>query len=304
MLRYRHLGGRPAVSPKESGARQLWRSACTITAGPQQALFFSTIWSFTALNTVRLGQVTPFIWAPWTFGEQVEADSHAILSQSLARGVNFIDTARMAPCPPGPRPLARLKPSSATGFAKEPSARQKKAGGGVKGSGAHRGHALGAQGKGMTAADIVASMQKAACRRQTDVIRPHQIHWPERLVPAFGNLYLPPKKRRKPQSRQLEALAGLCEAGKEFSLHRPVNRPTVLNSCAWPNSTACRGRHVQNPYCLISRTWKTGWMKPATAWMCVAAGLFAQGFGLLTGKYDESGITGPNTPQGRAHCIV
>ena len=52
------------------------------------------------MNTVRLGQsdllVTPICLGTMTFGEQVnEADSHAILSQSLARGVNFIDTAEM-----------------------------------------------------------------------------------------------------------------------------------------------------------------------------------------------------------------
>ena len=56
------------------------------------------------MNTVRLGQsdllVTPICLGTMTFGEQVnEADSHAILSQSLARGVNFIDTAEMYAVP-------------------------------------------------------------------------------------------------------------------------------------------------------------------------------------------------------------
>ncbi len=54
---------------------------------------------------VQLGtsdlQVTPICLGTMTFGEQVnESDSHAILDRSLARGVNFIDTAEMYSVPP------------------------------------------------------------------------------------------------------------------------------------------------------------------------------------------------------------
>ncbi|HNW03666.1 MAG TPA: aldo/keto reductase, partial [Burkholderiaceae bacterium] len=49
------------------------------------------------MKTVQLGQsdlhVTPICLGTMTFGEQVdEATSHTILSHSLARGVNFLDT--------------------------------------------------------------------------------------------------------------------------------------------------------------------------------------------------------------------
>ena len=56
------------------------------------------------LNTVALGRtdirVTPICLGTMTFGEQVKpADAHAILSRSLERGVNFIDTAEMYAVP-------------------------------------------------------------------------------------------------------------------------------------------------------------------------------------------------------------
>ena len=46
-------------------------------------------------------RVTPICLGTMTFGEQVnEADAHAILDRSLARGVNFLDTAEMYSVPP------------------------------------------------------------------------------------------------------------------------------------------------------------------------------------------------------------
>ena len=53
---------------------------------------------------VQLGtsdlHVTPICLGTMTFGEQVnEADSHAILDRSLARGVNFIDKDKTASRP-------------------------------------------------------------------------------------------------------------------------------------------------------------------------------------------------------------
>jgi aryl-alcohol dehydrogenase-like predicted oxidoreductase len=52
------------------------------------------------MKTISLGQsdlaVTPICLGTMTFGEQVdEATAHDILDRSLARGVNFIDTAEM-----------------------------------------------------------------------------------------------------------------------------------------------------------------------------------------------------------------
>ena len=82
------------------------------------------------MNTVRLGQsdllVTPICLGTMTFGEQVnEADSHAILSQSLARGVNFIDTAEMYAVPARAETFGATETIIGNWFAKNPGARQK-----------------------------------------------------------------------------------------------------------------------------------------------------------------------------------
>ena len=53
-----------------------------------------------SFTPVRLGQsdlhVTPICLGTMTFGQQVdEATSHAIMDHSIARGVNFFDTAEI-----------------------------------------------------------------------------------------------------------------------------------------------------------------------------------------------------------------
>ncbi len=66
-------------------------------------------------------RVTPICLGTMTFGEQVnEADSHAILSHSLARGVNFIDTAEMYSVPARAETWRDQRPSSATGLPRTP----------------------------------------------------------------------------------------------------------------------------------------------------------------------------------------
>ena len=57
------------------------------------------------MQSIRLGhsdlEVSRICLGTMTFGEQVnETDAHAILDRSLARGIDFIDTAEMYSVPP------------------------------------------------------------------------------------------------------------------------------------------------------------------------------------------------------------
>ena len=62
-------------------------------------------------------RVTPICLGTMTFGEQVsEADSHAILDRSLARGVNFLDTSEMYSVPTRLKLLVRLRRFWETGL--------------------------------------------------------------------------------------------------------------------------------------------------------------------------------------------
>ena len=258
------------------------------------------------MNTLPLGHsdlhVTPICLGTMTFGEQVhEADSHAILDRSLERGVNFIDTAEMYAVPARAETFGATETIIGNWFAKNRGAREKLVVA-TKVAGPSRGMPWVREGKGMTPADIVASCEGSLRRLQTDVIDLYQIHWPERHVPAFGAMYYDPSKETSETSihAQLQALQGLVKDGKvryvglsnetSYGVHEFVR---LAEQHGLP-----RVATVQNPYCLINRTWENGLDETCHRLGVSLLAYSPLGFGLLTGKYDESGITGPQAPQG------
>jgi aryl-alcohol dehydrogenase-like predicted oxidoreductase len=249
------------------------------------------------MKTITLGQselrVPNVCLGTMTFGEQVdEPTSHAILDRALDLGVNFIDTAEMYAVP------ARRETSGATEtiignwFAANPGRRQQVVLA-TKVAGPSRGTPWIREGEGMTGQDILNSCEGSLRRLQTDVIDLYQIHWPERHVPMFGNLYYDPARETSQTSlhEQLEALGQLVKAGKvrhvglsnetPYGVHEFVRRaeqhglPRVVS--------------VQNAYCLLNRNHENGLDETCHR---LGVGLLAYSplaFGLLTGKYDEVG---------------
>ena len=258
------------------------------------------------MKTIQLGQsdlhVTPICLGTMTFGEQVsEADSHAILDRSLERGVNFIDTAEMYAVPARAPTFGATETIIGNWFAKHPGARHKLVLA-SKVAGPSRGMPWIREGKGMTAADIVASCEGSLRRLQTDVIDLYQIHWPERHVPAFGIKYYDPAREtsQTPIHEQLETLAGLVKAGKVR--HVGLSNETPYGVHEFVRLAEQHGlprvATVQNPYCLINRSYDNALDETCHRLSVSLLAYSPLGFGLLTGKYDASGIEGPDVPQG------
>ena len=256
------------------------------------------------MNPVALGQsplhVTPICLGTMTFGEQVnEAYAHAILDRSLARGVNFLDAAEMYSVPAKAETCGATETIIGNWFAKNPGARQKlvvatKVAGPARGMPWLRGE--------VSKAGIIEACEGSLRRLQTDVIDLYQIHWPERHVPAFGNLYYDPSKETSttPIREQLEALSGLVKAGKVRYIGLSNETPYGVHEFVRlaEQHGLPRVATVQNPYCLINRTWENGLDETCHRLNVSLLAYSPLGFGLLTGKYDESGITGPSAPQG------
>ena len=258
------------------------------------------------MKTIQLGQsdlhVTPICLGTMTFGEQVgEADSHAILDRSLERGVNFIDTAEMYAVPARAPTFGATETIIGNWFAKHPGARHKLVLA-SKVAGPSRGMPWIREGKGMTAADIVASCEGSLRRLQTDVIDLYQIHWPERHVPAFGTKYYDPAKEtaQTPIHEQLQALAGLVKAGKVRHIGLSNETPYGVHEFVRlaEQHGLPRVATVQNPYCLINRSYDNALDETCHRLNVSLLAYSPLGFGLLTGKYDASGIEGPDAPQG------
>jgi aryl-alcohol dehydrogenase-like predicted oxidoreductase len=158
------------------------------------------------------------------------------------------------------------------------------------------------EGSGLTQQDIIASCEASLRRLQTDVIDLYQIHWPERHVPSFGEIYYDPKKEssKTPIYEQLQALDKLVKQGK-------VRQIGLSNETPWGVHEFVRlaEQHglpriatVQNPYALVSRGLDNGLDETMHR---LGVGLLAYSplaFGVLTGKYDEGGVEGPAAPKG------
>ena len=258
------------------------------------------------MKTIPLGRsdlhVTPICLGTMTFGEQVgEADAHAILSRSLERGVNFIDTAEMYAVPARAETCGATETIIGNWFARNPGARQKLVLA-TKVAGPSRGMPWVREGKGMTGADIAASCEGSLRRLRTDVIDLYQIHWPERHVPAFGGLYYDPAKEtsQTPIREQLDALAALVKAGKVRHVGLSNETPYGVHEFVRlaDEHGLPRVATVQNPYCLVNRTWENGLDETCHRLGVSLLAYSPLGFGLLTGKYDQHAPTDPGAPQG------
>ena len=250
------------------------------------------------MNTVELGtsplHVTPICLGTMTFGEQVnEADAHAILDRSLERGVNFLDAAEMYSVPARAETCGATETIIGNWFARHPGVRQKLVLA-TKVAGPARGMPwLRAE---VSKAGIIEACEGSLRRLQTDVIDLYQIHWPARNVPAFGALYFDPAKDRTAPTieAQLEAMAELVKAGKVRAIGLSNESPygvhefvRVADQLGLP-----RVATVQNPYCLINRAYENGLDETCHRLDVDLLAYSPLGFGLLTGKYDDTGLVG------------
>ena len=258
------------------------------------------------MNSIQLGgsdlHVSPICLGTMTFGEQVNAaDSHAILNQSLERGINFIDAAEMYSVPPKAETFGLTETILGQWFAKTPGARQRlvlatKVAGPARGMNWIRGGS-----PDVTAADITQACEDSLKRLQTDVIDLYQIHWPSRHVPAFGMVYFDPSKDNEVSSIhvQLEALGALVKAGKVRAIGLSNESPFGVHEfCRLADQHGLpRIATVQNPYCLINRTVENGLDETMHRLGVSLLAYSPLGFGLLTGKYDHSGLAGADAPK-------
>ena len=251
--------------------------------------------------------VHPICLGTMTFGEQVnEADSHKIMAHSLERGVDFMDTAEMYAVPPTAATYNATERIIGNYFNANPGVRQKWTVA-TKVAGPSRGMPWVRGGSpNVTALQITQACEDSLKRLQTDVIDLYQIHWPLRHVPAFGSQYFDlaadeAQKGNTPILEQLQALDGLVKAGK-------VRAIGLSNETAWGvmQFTKLAEQHglarivsVQNPYCMVNRIVDNGLDEVNHREHVGLLAYSPLAFGMLTGKYDATGIHAADAPAGR-----
>jgi aryl-alcohol dehydrogenase-like predicted oxidoreductase len=237
-----------------------------------------------------------------TFGEQVdEPTAHAILDRAVAHGINFLDTAEMYAVPPRAETFNATEKIIGNWLAARPGLRQKLVIA-TKVAGPSRGMPWVRGGKAdLSGEDIIAACDDSLHRLKTDVIDLYQIHWPNRAVPMFGGLYYKPADDNAVTSlhAQLEALGQLVKAGKVRTIGLSNETPYGVHEMVRlaEQHGLPRVATVQNVYNLISRGLENGLDETMQRLGVSLLAYSPLAFGLLTGKYDESGIEGPAAPQ-------
>jgi aryl-alcohol dehydrogenase-like predicted oxidoreductase len=258
------------------------------------------------MNLIPLGssdlKVTPICLGTMTFGEQVdEPTSHAILDRSLALGINFIDTAEMYSVPTKAETYTRTETYIGNWLARNPSARQRLVIA-TKVAGPARMAWVRGGKPDLTGEDIIAACNASLQRLRTDVIDLYQIHWPVRHVPSFGAMYFDPAKDGPVTSihEQLQALGQLVKAGKVRSIGLSNESPYGVHEFVRlaEQHGLPRVATVQNHYCLINRTLENGLDETMHRLGVSLLAYSPLGFGLLTGKYDQTGTSAEQGPKG------
>jgi len=258
------------------------------------------------MNTIRLGQsdlyVSPICLGTMTFGEQVDEPlSHAILNRALERGVNFLDTAEMYAVPPRAETFQTTEKIIGNWLQKTPAARASMVIA-TKVAGPSRGMPWIRGGSpDLTASDIIAACEGSLRRLQTDVIDLYQIHWPTRSVPMFGQMYYQPgadSASLTSMHTQLEALHTLVQAGKVRAIGLSNETPYGVHEFVRlaGQYQLPRVATVQNCYGLLNRSVENGLDETMHRLGVSLLAYSPLAFGLLTGKYDSSGLTGPDAP--------
>ena len=259
------------------------------------------------MQTLQLGQsdlrVTPICLGTMTFGEQVdEAGAHAILDRALERGINFLDTAEMYSVPPRKETFGATETIIGRWLAARPGARRKVVVA-TKVAGPSRAMPWVRAGEGLTPQDIVASCEGSLRRLQTEVIDLYQIHWPERHVPSFGEIYYDPKKETSRTSiyEQLEAMKKLVREGKVRAIGLSNETPYGVHEFVRvaEQFDLPRVATVQNPYSLASRGVDNGLDETLHRLGVSLLAYSPLAFGALTGKYDAGGLDAPAVREAR-----
>ena len=245
-------------------------------------------------------KVSSYCLGTMTYGETTEEnDAHLQISESLSKGINFIDTAEMYPtCPIRKETSGRTEEIIGNWLSKNKEKRKdliiatKVVGNGFK---------FIRDGGPINGASIREALQGSLKRLKTDYVDLYQLHWPNRgsyHFRAYWNYKPERQDNEKSTSEFLEIISTLAHL-KEEGLVRAIG---VSNETCWgvmrlneiinKEESLCIAS-IQNEYSLMCRLFDYDFNElsineniPLLAYSPLARGL-------LTGKYMENKI-----PQG------
>jgi hypothetical protein len=207
---------------------------------------------------------------------------------------------RCTPCRRARRPSAPPRPSWAAGS--PPPGMRKKVVLATKVAGPSRGMPWVREGEGSPARTSLrpAKPRCAACRPTSSTCT--RSTGPSATCPASARSTTTRKRKRKTSiHEQLEAMKKLVRRARCAPSACRTRRPTACtSSCASPSSTTCRAwRRCRTRTRLVSRGLDNGLDETMHRLGVSLLAYSPLAFGLLTGKYDQSGLDGPTCAKAR-----
>lgn len=239
-----------------------------------------------------------------TWGTQnSEAEGHAQMDLAMDHGAFFWDTAEMYPVNPvRAETVGRTEEIIGTWLAARGGRDRVVLATKVMGGGQP---AVPASGP-ITGAKLRASLEASLTRLQTDYVDLYQLHWPNREIYHFRNIWgFDPRGPNKAQIEGhmldvLEEAAKLVAEGK--IRHLALSNETVWGAARWLSLAERHGlprmASVQNEYSLLCRQFDSDWAEMAALEDMPLLAFSPLATGLLSGKY-----AGDVTPEGTRRAL-
>ncbi len=199
-----------------------------------------------------------------TWGQQnTEAEGHAQMDYAIERGVNFFDTAELYSIPPKPDTQGNTERIIGTWLKKTGKRKDIVLATKMVGRSNMNWHrSFDTRSCRQTKAGIDDAVEGSLKRLQTDYIDLYQLHWPDRVVPLFGDAVDPAKYKaaHEPFEDILGHLNQHVKAGR--IRHIGVSNETPFGimrflaesaNKAWPRIAS-----IQNAYNLVNRNFENG----------------------------------------------
>lgn len=246
------------------------------------------------MKQIPLGQtgltVSELCLGTMTWGTQnTEAEGHAQMDMALERGVNFWDTAEMYPVNPvAAETVGRTEEIVGSWIASRGRRNVVLA---TKVTGAGRAEVRA--GAALTPAILREACEGSLGRLKTDHIDIYQLHWPNRDIYHFRDIWTFDPRGAKADEVAAHMLAILEEAARLMAEgkigHIAVSNETVWGMAKWLHLAERHGLprmvSVQNEYSLLCRQFDSDWAELSHMENLPLLAFSPLATGLLTGKY-------------------